>query len=1134
MTSNADPKIFLAVELAGGRRVEIDFRRIEQAGTRAMTALDRSARGGVGGLTRLDSSSKALDRTTKGLTATQSRFRDKLRDTAATLAVVQGPLGPIAGRFTALAAAMGRVGIAGGVVIGVIAAVSAGVIGGARAAARAERQFERIEKQIRATGFAAGQTSADIQELSDDLATDTFAGREGARDAASVLLTFRSVRGDTFERALRLSQDLAEVFGGDLRTAAVRLGRVLEDPARNMDGLGRSGVVLNDALRSQIRLLQETGDRAAAVALILKTLEDRVGGAGAGEGVSAEVDTLGDKWTEMLEKLGATGAVQAGTEAFLTAVETAIDGTILALDRLEDAPLGKRFAAVASEIAELKVELDQAQSALKSPDLSDTARASARDEVALLSGLMEEARRTQADLGEELLALQSDRRAAIQGAILGDMEAARDDLSGLLRSIDDATSKLSGNKAGQIRSEFEKTIAQIESLVKKFPELGPQGDRARFAAESLLDSRLARLPQGQDQRILAELVKQEALQGLRTPRARAIETTGRRVGPDSRGLARAAQARIFDAKQGEANEKVVEGLREELRLLGLTTEAREAANASRRVAGESAASESQRIEAVGLAAAISAARTRQADEKRLETLRQEIALVGLSEESLAQETAAQEVSNAAKAQARSLGLEKLRREQAAANRDLADSLEEEVRLLGLSNRENEIAVALSTVAGRQTAIESAAMRDLAVRLVEAREARRVMNQSIREGESLTLSLRTAQEVFDDELARSLELYNQGIISLETLRRNTERLTEELNRSNPVLEAWKDTSFETVGILRDLADGTETLLGALERLADFLVDRFVFDPLFREIEGVIDRIGGPNAGQIASDVQTLGQNGFGDQADRTIADNPDIFGGGANPTDLLADTPFDKVGEEARKVGETFGELGTAITPSVAGLGEQIPGAVASTVLAETGAAVSSQVGSAVTNQATTTTVAASGKTVLALVELTAAAEIAAAALATVGASRGGGNSGAGLLSTLFSAASGGAGAGFAGGGSAGFTAFASGGRPRVGDLSLVGERGPEPFIADRPGRILSNLGARQEVRAAAASRDGGGRGGARPGPNVQITGPLLVVEAGGGRDFSDFGGEGETIDLLLERALPSLVAAMEDRLAGRS
>jgi hypothetical protein len=74
---------------------------------------------------------------------------------------------------------------------------------------------------------------------------------------------------------------------------------------------------------------------------------------------------------------------------------------------------------------------------------------------------------------------------------------------------------------------------------------------------------------------------------------------------------------------------------------------------------------------------------------------------------------------------------------------------------------------------------------------------------------------------------------------------------------------------------------------------------------------------------------------------------------------------------------------------------------------------------------------------------------------------GGGGGGGGLLSGLGNLFGGGGGGGGFGTGSAfgnmDFGAFfADGGRPPVGDVSVVGERGPELFVPDRPGTIISN------------------------------------------------------------------------------
>ncbi|CAN5530103.1 hypothetical protein BH10ACT1_BH10ACT1_33370 [soil metagenome] len=75
-------------------------------------------------------------------------------------------------------------------------------------------------------------------------------------------------------------------------------------------------------------------------------------------------------------------------------------------------------------------------------------------------------------------------------------------------------------------------------------------------------------------------------------------------------------------------------------------------------------------------------------------------------------------------------------------------------------------------------------------------------------------------------------------------------------------------------------------------------------------------------------------------------------------------------------------------------------------------------------------------------------------------------------------------------------AFAAGGRPPVGRISIVGERGPELFVPDVAGTIIPNhqvgayLSAASSTSMASTTMAGIGEGGARPG--VEFSGPMYV------------------------------------------
>ena len=257
---------------------------------------------------------KKLDKSTVKTGKFTKKLSDRLRDTAGSIAAVQGPLGPVAGRISSIGAIVGRVSI------GMIA-LTAGFVGAGlaivkflKSGGQAESQFLKLEALLKATGGAAKQTGTDIEAMARDIGIGTLASVQGAREAAGVLLTFKSITGETFKETLKLTQDLAAVGFGNMRTAALQLGKALEEPEIGLSALRRVGVSFNEQQKEQIKVLSLTGRQAEAQALILKALEEQVGGAGAGAagGLSGAFDTLGENITLFFEKSKAGQAIVSG------------------------------------------------------------------------------------------------------------------------------------------------------------------------------------------------------------------------------------------------------------------------------------------------------------------------------------------------------------------------------------------------------------------------------------------------------------------------------------------------------------------------------------------------------------------------------------------------------------------------------------------------------------------------------------------------------------------------------------------------------------------------------------------------------------------------------------------------------
>jgi len=243
---------------------------------------------------------KATEKTGKGTKKLSSIFQN----TAGSIAAVQGPLGPVAGRISAIGAIIGRVNpmmllfTAGFVGIGLVASKAVSAI------SAYEVQSGKLEAILKATGDAAQLTGHDIEVMAVQIGKGTLASVQGARDAAGVLLTFKSITGETFKETLKLTQDLAAVGFGSMQTAALQLGKALEEPEIGLSALRRVGVSFNEQQKEQIKVLSMTGRQMEAQTLIIKALKEQVGGAGEGQagGLAGAYDTLGENLNLFFER----------------------------------------------------------------------------------------------------------------------------------------------------------------------------------------------------------------------------------------------------------------------------------------------------------------------------------------------------------------------------------------------------------------------------------------------------------------------------------------------------------------------------------------------------------------------------------------------------------------------------------------------------------------------------------------------------------------------------------------------------------------------------------------------------------------------------------------------------------------
>lgn len=187
-----------------------------------------------------------------------------------------------------------------------VGALAAGYLGmravsGAVDSARTQIQAEqKLQAVLESTGGAAGLTAKEIKDYAAELQKMTNFGDEATINAAAMLATFKGIKGDTFKSTLAVAQDMSAVLGTDLKSSVIQLGKALNDPAKGLSALSRSGVTFTDAQKQQIKTLQESGDLLGAQKIILGELESQFGGAAA---------AMKDPWTQLKNAVGDLGEV---------------------------------------------------------------------------------------------------------------------------------------------------------------------------------------------------------------------------------------------------------------------------------------------------------------------------------------------------------------------------------------------------------------------------------------------------------------------------------------------------------------------------------------------------------------------------------------------------------------------------------------------------------------------------------------------------------------------------------------------------------------------------------------------------------------------------------------------------------
>lgn len=142
----------------------------------------------------------------------------------------------------------------------------------------AEFAAAQLNATLKSTKGVAGQSAEALNAHAMALAQMSIYDDDAITGAQSLLLTFTKIQGDTFPKATQAVLNVATAMGTDLKSAAIQVGKALNDPIQGVSALARSGIQFTDAQKELIAKLVETNRVAQAQAVVLAELETQFGG----------------------------------------------------------------------------------------------------------------------------------------------------------------------------------------------------------------------------------------------------------------------------------------------------------------------------------------------------------------------------------------------------------------------------------------------------------------------------------------------------------------------------------------------------------------------------------------------------------------------------------------------------------------------------------------------------------------------------------------------------------------------------------------------------------------------------------------------------------------------------------------
>jgi hypothetical protein len=171
-------------------------------------------------------------------------------------------------------------------------------------ARKSERRLQNVAEQMGTFGKNTETVTKRLSDYAETLSYLTGVDDEAIRANEAVLLTFSNLAktagtiGAPFDRAVLAMLDL-EAAGKDIK--AVGLGKALQDPVGSLKALTKAGILFTKAEKERIKKLVESNQLLGAQDLVLKKIEDQVGGTAAA--TASATDRMSARFENVVETL---------------------------------------------------------------------------------------------------------------------------------------------------------------------------------------------------------------------------------------------------------------------------------------------------------------------------------------------------------------------------------------------------------------------------------------------------------------------------------------------------------------------------------------------------------------------------------------------------------------------------------------------------------------------------------------------------------------------------------------------------------------------------------------------------------------------------------------------------------------